>query len=272
MSRWVRRLGARGRSLMAHAARSGGDAALRRLATALVISCVGSLATGCGKKQEPEWPSERLPEGMTESGLARCEFEGRDDRASEENSAPGAKYPNVRRVYGYIGVGVDRRKILLCREVDTNLDGKKDLVRTYGDLGEKLVEQADTDYDGKIDTWISFSGPRPSKIEIDRTGDGKPDEFRYYVDGNLVRLQFDENGDGRPDVFEIYHEGRLDRRGVDVDHDGHVDRWERDQLRILADEAAERAKRAEAEAAEPEATEGSGTGEALGTDAPPPGE
>lgn len=237
---------------MSKPTRCSGEGARHHLAMASVLSVVWLLA-GCGKKQEPAWPSTRLPEGMTESGLARCEFEGRDDRASEENSAPGAKYPNVRRVYGYIGVGVDRRKILLCREVDTNLDGKKDLVRTYGDLGEKLIEQADTDFDGKIDTWISFSGPRPAKIEIDRTSDGKADEFRYYVDGNLVRLQFDENADGKPDVFEIYHEGRLDRRGVDVDHDGHVDRWERDQLRIEAEEAAEREKRAKAQAAEAEA-------------------
>src|SRR5690606_23262894 len=94
---------------------------------------------------------------------ARCEFEGRDDRDVQESSAPGSVVANVRRVYGYIGAGEERRRVLLCREVDTNYDGVKDLVRTFGDNGEKLTEQADSDYDGRIDTWITFGATKPAK-------------------------------------------------------------------------------------------------------------
>lgn len=190
--------------------------------------------------------------GQREDDRARCEFEGRDDRDVQESSSPGSVVANVRRVYGYIDGGGERRRVLLCREVDTNFDGMKDLVRTYGDHGEKLTEQADSNYDGKIDTWITFGASRPVKIEFDRSGDGKPDEIRFYVGGVLSRIQRDTNGDGNPDVFEIYREGRLERMGLDLNHNGQVDVWRRDEARLAAEEAEEDEKRAQEEKAEPE--------------------
>jgi hypothetical protein len=157
----------------------------------------------------------------------------------QESSAPGSVVANVRRVYGYIGAGEERRRVLLCREVDTNYDGVKDLVRTYGDNGEKLTEQADSDYDGKIDTWITFGARRPAKVEVDKNSDGKPDEVRFYVAGKLSRVQRDTNGDDKPDVFEIYREGYLERMGIDGDFDGKVDVWHRDEIRAAEQEAKE---------------------------------
>ena len=49
-----------------------------------------------------------------------------------------------RRVYSIVGEGEDRKKLLLCREVDTNLDGAKDVMRTYTDKGEPLNELAES--------------------------------------------------------------------------------------------------------------------------------
>jgi hypothetical protein len=160
---------------------------------------------------------------------SRCDFKGRADREVIETAGPGAIQPNVRRVFAIIGEGEEARKVLLCREVDTNLDGMKDVVRTYNDKGEALHEQADSNYNGKIDTWISFARGRISKVELDRNNDGRPDETRYYVDGRLNRAQRDRNFDGKADTWEIYDKGRLQRMGVDLDHDGHVDRWDRDE-------------------------------------------
>jgi len=129
-----------------------------------------------------------------------------------------------------VGEGEEKRKFLLCREVDTNLDGIKDVVRTFNDKGESLREVADSNYDGKIDTWITFAHGRMAKVDLDRDGNGQPDEYRYYVQGKLARIQRDTNHDGRPDVWEIYEDGHLKRMGWDLDFDGRVDRWDRDEI------------------------------------------
>lgn len=217
-----------------------------------LLSALGALLVGCGGSSQPAESAEVQLEGRREDDQSRCAFRGRDDRDVQESAVPGAVLPNVRRVFGYIGSGEDRRRVLLCREVDTNFDGVKDLVRTYGDQGQKLTEQADSDYDGKIDTWITFGNSRPIKIEFDRNGDGVPDEIRFYVGGKVSRVQRDTNGDQKPDVFEVYRDGRLERMGVDVDGDGQVDRWDRDE--VQAREEAE--KEAAQQSAEDKAAEG----------------
>ncbi len=203
----------------------------------IYLAAVGTVACGGNKKDVAT--ADAVVDGQRADDESRCEFKGRDDRDVQESSAPGMIVPNVRRVYGYIGAGTERRRILLCREVDTNFDGVKDLMRTYGDNGEKLTEQADSDYNGKIDTWITFGKTRPAKIEVDKSGDGKPDEVRFYTDGVLTRIQRDTNGDEKPDIFEVYRDGHLERMGVDANFDGQVDVWHRDEGRSREDEADE---------------------------------
>jgi len=159
-----------------------------------------AMLVACGGSKTEAQTAEAEIAGKRVDDQSRCEYKGRDDRDVQESSAPGSVLPNVRRVFGYIGKGSDRRRILLCREVDTNFDGVKDMLRTYGDHGEKLTEQADSDYDGKVDTWITFGKTRPVKIERDRNADGKPDEVRFYTAGKLTRVQRDTNNDQKPDV------------------------------------------------------------------------
>jgi hypothetical protein len=170
-----------------------------------------------------------------------CEFQGRGDLEVAESVGTGALQPSIRRVYRVFGNAEQRRRVLVCREVDTNLDGTKDLVRKYDDRGEALEEQADSNYDGKIDTWVRFTKGRIAQIRLDVDGDGKAEEIRYYQRGRLSRIQRDSNGDGKPDIWEIYANGHLERMGVDVDFDGRVDRWNRDVVntRAHAREAAE---------------------------------
>ena len=190
--------------------------------------------------------------GVAADDRSRCDFRGRADREVVESLGPGAKRANIRRVYGVVGEGEDRHRVLLCREVDTNLDGVKDVVRTYTDKGEALNEVADTNFDGKIDTWITFTKGRVSKLREDHNGDGQDDETRFYVGGQLSRAQIDTNSDNKPDVWEIYDDGKLERRGVDLDFDGHVDRWDRDEIALREieqkDAEAEKAAAAAADA------------------------
>jgi hypothetical protein len=216
------------------------------------------LINGCGASAAPPKPrpvNDTL-EGATAVGddASRCEYRGRADREAKESAGLGTIRPNIRRVYALVGEGDDRRRVLLCREIDTNLDGTKDVVRTFNDKGESLRELADSDYDGKIDTWVTFAKGRMAKVELDSNRDGIPDQFLYYVQGKLARLQRDTNGDGKPDVWEIYEDGALRRMGFDLDFDGHVDRWDRDEIaervaleRELREE--EKAKRDQAAAA-----------------------
>lgn len=170
---------------------------------------------------------------------SRCEFAGRSDREVTESVSTGALQPSIRRVYRVLGEGNERRRVLVCREVDTNRDGVKDVVRRYSERGEPLEELADTNYDGRIDTTIRFAKGRVAQELIDLDQDDKPEETRYYQAGKLSRVQRDTNRDGKPDIWEIYAGGRLERMGQDVDFDGRVDRWNRDEMNERAAREAE---------------------------------
>jgi hypothetical protein len=201
-----------------------------------------SFACGSGSSLGPKAPvSGGVAKSAIDAGAdtSRCDYHGRTDREVTETTGPGAMVPNVRRVYAIVGEGEDARRVLICREIDTNLDGVKDVVRTYSNKGESVAEQADTDYDGKIDTWITFSRGRIAKMQVDSDRSGTPDQTQHYISGKLSRIERDTNGNDKSDVWEIYEEGRLQRMGVDLDHDGHVDRWDRDQVVVRAAEEKE---------------------------------
>ena len=200
----------------------------------ILVACGGS------ENRQPNAPLKDVA-GVPADDRSRCDFQGRADREVSESAGPTATYPNVRRVFGIVGDGEERRRVLLCREVDTNFDGVKDIVRTFNDRGEPLTELADANYDGKIDTWVTFARGRVSKMQVDNVGRGQPDETRFYVNAKLSRAQRDTNTDGKADVWEVYDDGRLQRVGVDVDFDGHVDRW--DSYEIAMRELAEQERR-----------------------------
>ena len=162
-----------------------------------------------------------------------------------ETSGPGALKPNIRRVFKTFGDGDSRHKSLVCREVDTNLDGIKDVVRTFNEKGEAMHDEADTDWDGHVDLWINFVDGRMAEEDADTNHDGKPDVWKFYMNGQLQRVRRDRNFDGKPDVWEIYAKGKLERMGVDESYDGHVDRWDRDLIaQAQADEAERKAREA----------------------------
>lgn len=213
-----------------------------------LAGCGGGASQGSGAQTAAT--TEQKPLKTSADDQSRCDFKGRADREVVESSGPGAMLPNVRRVFGILGEGDDRRRVLFCREIDTNLDGAKDVVRTYNDKGDAVDEQADSNYDGKVDTWIRFAGGRISKVELDTDHDGRPDETRYYVKGKLSRVQRDTNRDGKADVWEVYAEGQLERMGVDLDFDGHVDRWDRDEIARRQADDKEREDEAKAAAAQ----------------------
>jgi hypothetical protein len=187
-----------------------------------------------GSKDPSRWPAD---------DRSMCDWRNKPELEVSETMGPGALKPNVRRVYKTFGEGENRNQVLVCREIDTNLDGIKDVVRTFNAKGEAQHEEADRNYDGKIDVWINFVDGRMSEEDLDTNNDGKVDVWKFYVNGQLQRVRRDRNGDGKPDVWEIYAKGRLERVGVDETLDGHVDRWDRDeQLKYEADAAERKAR------------------------------
>src|SRR5262249_8500611 len=111
-----------------------------------IVLAVGALA-GCGggpglKASTPTVKATRNADGSI-NDQSRCDWRGKADREASETAGPGSVQPNVRRVYAIVGTGEDRHKVLVCREIDTNFDGVKDVVRRYNDKGESLFEEAD---------------------------------------------------------------------------------------------------------------------------------
>ena len=230
---------------------------MRSLAVPFVALSL-ALAVGCASTdpqppigfqgQQRKAQGRRLLPGRVDD-RSMCDHKGRADREATETAGPGSIQPNVRRVYAILGTGDDRQKVLVCREIDTNFDGVKDVVRHYNDKGESLREEADSDYDGRIDTWLILSKGHVTEARIDNNRDGNPDEWKFYSGGKLARVKRDTNFDGKPDIWEIYREGKLERMGVDVDGDERVDRWDHDNEQRRKLEEAERKKDEEAAAA-----------------------
>lgn len=246
----------------------------------IALTALGLLGAACSSDpgfegaKAPKIEAARNADGTIDD-RSMCEWKGRADREASETAGPGAIQPNVRRVWQIVGTGEDRHRALVCREIDTNFDGVKDVVRRYNDKGESLHEESDANYDGRIDTWLTFASGRLAEVRIDSDRDGNPDEWKYYSGGKLARIKRDTNRDGKPDVWEIYRMGRLERMGVDIDADERVDRWDHDnelRRRLEDDERRKEEEAAAKKAAEDggaadnanEAVDGSGSAEPSG--------
>jgi hypothetical protein len=158
-----------------------------------------------------------------------------------ETAGPGSFRPNIRRVFKVVGDRDTRHTVVLCREIDTNLDGIKDVVRTFNEKGEPLHEEADTNFDGRIDVWMNFTDGRISEEDVDTTfAIGRPNVWKFYIDGRISRIRRNMHcQNGKADTWEIYYNDRLERVGTDETCDGHVDRWDRDAQILAAEEAAQ---------------------------------
>ena len=219
------------------------------LFSAIALVCSLSFAAcGSGATPPPKPVTVDSKKGLVSSakgvGDSRCEVDGRSDRVRVLSQALGAGQGSIQRVYATGAVQEDGRRVVRCREVDTNLDGVKDLVRTFTDEGEPLLEQADSNYDGKVDTWVTFARGKVAHLEVDKNGDGKPDEYRVYSQGVLTKVQRDSNHDGRLDTWEVYEQGRLNRIGTDRNGDEKVDRWYRDAELVRREQAEAEAEEA----------------------------
>ncbi|HLK35664.1 MAG TPA: hypothetical protein VKU41_02855 [Polyangiaceae bacterium] len=212
---------------------------------------LAAFAVACGSKTPPPTSENTAPGGSHDPSHwpaddhSLCErfYHWKTNAQLEvsETVGPGSLRPNIRRVFKTVGDRDSRHTVALCREIDTNLDGLKDVVRTFNEKGEPLHEEADTNFDGKIDSWINFAQGRIEEEDVDTTfAAGRPNVWKFYVDGRLSRIRRNTHcANGKPDIWEIYYSDRLERVGTDTSCDGHVDRWDRDAQLLAAEEAAQ---------------------------------
>lgn len=115
-------------------------------------------------------------------------------------------HSDLRRVY-LIGcpvmLGQEVQPVLICREVDLNFDGRKDVFR-YFRAGAVATEHQDWDFDGTIDAIVYFAEGRPFSIELDRNGDGRFEMQVVLHEGNVRRVKVDAVGDHHFDIHEDY--------------------------------------------------------------------
>jgi hypothetical protein len=216
---------------------------------AIGVASVGALVA-CGGSTPPPKSAKAAPGGSRDPNLwpaddhSMCDtfvhWKGDPRLEVSETVGPGSFKPNIRRVYKIVGERDSRHTVLLCREIDSNVDGIKDVVRTFNDKGEPLHEEADTNYDGKIDDWINFTGGAIEEEDVDTTlAAGRPNVWKFYVSGELSRVRRNTHcPSGKPDTWEIYYKNRLERVGVDLTCDSHIDRWDRD-AQLMAQEDAQ---------------------------------
>src|SRR5438093_3689036 len=95
------------------------------VSVAALVACGGnpspkeSKVVPGGSKDPSKWPAD---------DRTMCDWRNKPELEVSETAGPGAIKPNVRRVFKTFGEAESRHKTLVCREIDTNLDGIKDVV------------------------------------------------------------------------------------------------------------------------------------------------
>lgn len=204
--------------------------------TPIAVVCAMGLGA-CGGDAAPANVALKRPTSLGAAsdkgtGDERCDVTGPEREASEYDTS-GDRVPDVRKVYLAVGMGMDQRLVVICREADLNSDGRKDVIRYYDNEGRSLREEADRNFDGKMDRATQFQNGEIVREDSDENNDGKLDVKVYFEKGLPLRVERDIAGRStpeqwQPDRWEYYENGRIVRMGTDVDGDSRVDRWDRD--------------------------------------------
>ncbi len=114
--------------------------------------------------------------------------------------------------------------LLLRLEQDSDYDGSLDLWNTYTD-GKLTSRVRDTSGDGNADVWEQYENERMTHRTIDRDQDGVADAFYVYRGDILVEERHDANNDGVVDRLISYQNLFRVHAEEDRDQDGNMDVW-----------------------------------------------
>jgi hypothetical protein len=202
-----------------------------------VCLIVGVLA-GCAGSKPNTAPTVAVPTdaekqaALKGTGDPRCDATTTGREVSEYDTS-GDGVPDVRKVFVRAGDVTNSRLVMICREVDINRDGRKDVVRIYDDEGRPLREDSDRNFDGKKDQITTYQSGEIVVQAFDDNFDGRMDTKLYFAKGKPIRAERDTAGRStdaqwRPDTWEYYDGGKMVRMGTDLDGDTKVDHWDRD--------------------------------------------
>jgi len=114
--------------------------------------------------------------------------------------------------------------VLLRLEQDSDFDGRIDIWNTYTD-GKLTSRVRDTSGDGNADVWEQYENDRMTNRTIDRDQDGVADAFYIYGGDILVEERHDANNDGVVDRLISYQNLFRVHAEEDRDLDGNMDVW-----------------------------------------------
>ena len=114
---------------------------------------------------------------------------------------------------------------MVRQEEDSDFDGTIDKKSAAG-AGGTQIQQADTNGDGAIDTWITTNAAgEVIKKDEDRSGDGKADLVAWFEGGQLSRLEQD-TGRGCVDLKQWFDgNGKVRAEYKDANGDCKIDAW-----------------------------------------------
>ncbi|MET0384379.1 MAG: hypothetical protein ABW321_00400 [Polyangiales bacterium] len=210
-------------------------------AFAALSSCGGS-APAKSTTATPQLQRAAAQTALRGAENSRCDSTVGGREISEYDTS-GDEIADVRKVFVRVGDANQSRLVLICREADVNHDGVKDVVRVYDDEGRPLREDADRNFDGRVDQATLYQSGEIVVNEFDNNFDGKIDGKVYYEKGKPVRAERDLAGRStetqwRPDRWEYFESGKLVRMGTDLDGDMKVDHWDRDMAWKRAQDVA----------------------------------
>lgn len=174
---------------------------------------------------------ERIDTAQSREDRSRCDAT-RPGRTMSEYDTNSDGVPDVRKVYEMIGEGQEAHPTLICREVDLDHDGTKDMYRFYNSEGRTVREEEDRDFDGRIDVISYFDRGEVIRRELDTNRDGQVDMRIFYRDHRPYRaereLTSNNSPDFRADYWEYYdNRGSVVRMGWDYNGDERADQWDR---------------------------------------------
>jgi len=125
--------------------------------------------------------------------------------------------------------------------LEENFDGRVDRKKTYAACtllenfrerlqeacisarGRLVYEEADTNNDGAIDSWVEYDSPSVYKCRNDLNFDGTTDSWVVFQKGSSV-VAYDTDFDGAADVWQFVWPGGRVLTAKDADGDGSPDR------------------------------------------------
>jgi hypothetical protein len=109
--------------------------------------------------------------------------------------------------------------------LDADRDGVPEQVRFFDpDSMELLRSEQDSDFDGNLDNWSSYTDGKLTARVRDTSGDGQADVWEHYKNDRMTHRTIDRDHDGVADAFYVYGGDILVEERHDSNNDGIVDR------------------------------------------------